>query len=293
MSAKTSNTKDPNPKEPRHSGETVAGVAGPPDHVARHGVMSPAHPNQGILFLVLVLFVMLRISPVAQAEEPSAPKPPVMFSAMAWDTLTTTDADLVLNYTRKGGKPQPVTITWRNPSQPFPCDGAGPLVFTRTVKHDGKIAEVPVVTANIPAGLTRALLIFGRNPSHDPGVSPFLVKVLNVGYDVFPGQSVRFLNYSSVELGGSLGVQSFSVAPGGDQVVPAALPETNRLLPFKLARRDNGGWKKLRSTGLPMAAGLRVLVFLLDDPHHPGRLEMVLLRDQVEEPASPAPDGKQ
>ena len=209
---------------------------------------------------------------------------------MAWDTLTTSDADLVLNYTLKG-KLQPVAISWRSQSQPFPCDGTGPLVFTRTVERDGKKTEVPVVTADIPEGVTRAFLIFGRNHSPAPDAPTFRIRVLNVGYEGFPGQSVRFLNYSSVELGGSLGAQSFSVAPGGDRVVPAALPETNRLLPFRLARREGDGWKKLRSTGLPMTAGLRVLIFLIDDPQHPGRLEMVLLRDQVEPPSSPPVAG--
>ena len=222
---------------------------------------------------------------VAHAD-PVPPKQPVVFTVMAWDTLTTADADLVLNYTLKG-KPQPVAISWRNQSQPFPCDGPGPLVFTRTVERDGKKTEVPVVTADIPEGVTRAFLIFGRNPSSAPGAPALLVRVLNVGYEAFPGQSVRFLNYSSVELGGSLGEESFAVAPGGDKVVPATLPEANRLLPFRLARRDGAGWKKLRSTGLPMSAGLRVLIFLVDDPQHPGRLEMVLLRDQVEPVPTP------
>lgn len=236
--------------------------------------------------LVLVTCLLAASALVAHAE-PVPPKPPVVFTVMAWDTLTTADTDLVLNYALKG-KPQPVAISWRSQSQPFPCDGAGPLVFTRTVERDGKKTEVPVVTADIPEGVTRAFLIFGRNPSSAPGASAFLIRVLDVGYEVFPGQSVRFLNYSSVELGGSLGAESFSVAPGGDRVVPAALPEVNRLLPFRLARRDGAGWKKLRSTGLPMTAGLRVLIFLIDDPQHPGRLEMVLLRDQVEPPPTPA-----
>jgi len=248
----------------------------------------PEECRRGILphlFLALLVGVT---SLLRATEPPVPPKPPVVFTVMAWDTLTTADADLVLNYTLKG-KPQPVAISWRSQSQPFPCDGTGPLVFTRTVERDGKKTEVPVVTAEIPEGVTRAFLIFGRNPSPVPGAPAFLVRVLNVGYDVFPGQSVRFLNYSSVELGGSLGEAPFAVAPGGDRVVPATLPETNRLLPFRLARRDGVGWKKLRSTGLPMTAGLRVLIFLIDDPQHPGRLELVLLRDQVEPPPTPPP----
>lgn len=228
----------------------------------------------------------------AHAEPPATPpsegpRAAVVFTVMAWDALTGGDADLVLNYTRKGGKPQPVEIGWRSQSAPFPCDGPGPLVFTRTVERDGKRIEVPVVTADIPAGVTRALLIFGRNPSPAPGAPSFLVRVLDVGYGTFPGQSVRFLNYSSLELGGSLGTAAFSVPPGGDKVVPAELPATNRLLSFKLARRDGEGWKKLRSTGLPMTAGLRVLVFLLEDAKHPGRPAMVILRDQIEAPPEP------
>jgi hypothetical protein len=233
------------------------------------------------------LTVCCALSLRAAEPEPAPPKPPVVFTVVAWDVLDS-EVDMVLNYTLKG-KPRPVTITWRNQSEAFACDGSGPLVFTRTVIREGKKIEVPVVTAIIPEGMTRVLLIFGRKPSGGSGSSGLLIRVLNDSYDVFPGQSVRFLNYSSAELGGSLGEQSFSVASGGDQVVPATLPGANRLLPFRLARREAGGWKKLRSTGLPMSAGLRVLVFLVDDPQHPGRLEMVFLRDHIEpEPVVPA-----
>lgn len=225
---------------------------------------------------------------VSRGQEPAAPKPPVVFTVMAWDLLAE-DGDIVLNYSLKG-KPQPVTISWRNESQPLVCAGAGPLTFTRTVTRNGKKTEEPVVTAEIPEGVTRALLVFGRNAPGAADAPLLRVRVLNNGYDVFPGQSVRFLNYSSVELGGTLGEETFSVASGGDRVVAASLPEVNRLLPFKLLRREAGVWKKLRSTGLPMGPGQRVLIFLVDDRKNPGRLEMVLLRDQVEiPPASAAP----
>ncbi|HEY9250471.1 MAG TPA: hypothetical protein VIO38_15135 [Rariglobus sp.] len=212
-----------------------------------------------------------------------------MFTAFAWDVLNP-DGDLVLNFKVKG-KPQSVGIAWRDRSLPLVCEGPGPLVFTRTGERDGKPVEIPVASADIPEEMTRALLVFGLNPSREPGAPLYRVKVIDDSYTVFPGQSVRFLNYSSMELGGSLGTQAFVVMPGGDQVVPATLPETNRLLPFRLARRDAaGGWKKLRSTGLPMSEGLRVLVFLLDDPQKPGRTELVLLRDRVETPP-PIPPG--
>ena len=236
---------------------------------------------------------MLGACPVAQAEEPAAPKKPtVTLTAFAWDVLTP-DGDLMLNV-KINGKLQPVQIAWRDRSVPLVCDGSGPLVFTQTKEQKGKTVEVPVASADIPAGVTRVLLIFGHNPSHGPGELRYLVKVLDDSYTVFPGQSVRFLNYSHMELGGSLGGNAFSVAPGGDQVVPAALPEKNRLLPFQLARRDAaGGWKRLRSTGLPMTEGLRVLVFILDDQKNPGRPDMVLLRDRAEAPAPPAPGGSQ
>lgn len=217
---------------------------------------------------------------VTQAAEPAVPKPTLMFTAFAWDALSD-DGGLVLNVRMKG-KLQPVSIAWRDRSLPLAYDGAGPLVFTSTEQRDGKAVEVPVARADIPAGVTRALLIFGRNPAHGPGELRYLVKMIDDSYTVFPGQSVRFLNYSGTELGGSLGGQAFSVVPGGDQVVPATLPETNRLLSFKLARRDaSGAWKKLRSTGLPMTEGLRVLVFMMDDRQHPDQPELMLLRDQA------------
>jgi hypothetical protein len=108
---------------------------------------------------------------------------------------------------------------------------------------------------------------------------------------VFPGQSVRFINHSTVEMAGSLGEQVFTVAPGRDQVVPATLSAGGQLLSLRLARRDAaGGWRKLRSTMLPMSAGQRVLVFLTDNPQRPGNPELVLLRDQVE-PVKTPPAG--
>jgi hypothetical protein len=237
------------------------------------------------LFVGFLAFFIL----VAHAVEPAAPKPVVKITAFAWDVLTP-DGDLILNIKVKG-KLAPVQIAWRDRSRPLVYDEAGPLVFTRTEQRDGKTVEVPVARADIPEGVSRVLLVFGRNPASGPGELRYLVKVLDDSYTVFPGQTVRFLNYTQVELGGSLGGRSFSVAPGGDQVVPATLPERNRLLAFKLAQRDaSGTWKPLRSTGLPMTEGLRVLVFMMVDLRHTGQPEMVLLRDRME-PAESAPEA--
>ncbi|MFA6960886.1 MAG: hypothetical protein WC205_09065 [Opitutaceae bacterium] len=244
--------------------------------------MKTLHSRRSLFFIILLSFCTL----VIQAE-PATPKPVVMFTAFAWDALTP-DGNLVLNITVKN-KLNPVQIAWRDRSAPFVYEGSGPLVFTRTEQRDGRPVEVPVASADIPAGVSRALLVFGRNPGHGPDQLRYLVKVLDDSYTVFPGQSVRFLNYSQTELGGSLGGQDFSVAPGGDKVVPATLPETNRLLPFKLARRaTTGSWKRLRSTGLPMTEGLRVLVFMTDDRQHPDQPELVLLRDRVDRKGSVA-----
>lgn len=237
-----------------------------------------------IRFFSVFLLLAAASAPSFAQGSAAAPAPLVKFTTMAWDVLDP-DRDLVLNYRAKGEQ-RIAEILWRERSLPMVCDGAGPLVFTRTVERDGKRTEVPVATATIPAGMTRALLVFGRNPSPAPGESLIKVLVIDDSYSVFPGQSVRFLNYSRMSLGGSLGGRSFEVSPGGDQVVAASLPEANRLLPFRLARRDaTGAWKKLRSTGLPMSEGLRVLVFLIDDPMRPERAEMVILRDQMEPPA--------
>jgi hypothetical protein len=214
------------------------------------------------------------------------PPAPVTFTVMAWDVFDP-DQDLELNYTRQG-KPSTLRAVWRDRSPALECDGPGPLVFSRTVVRDGQKTEEPVATAIIPEGVTRALLIFGRAPSPSAGETAIRIMVIDDGYTVFPGQSARFLNYSRMELGGSLGDKDFIVPPGRDVVVRAALPETNRLLPFRLARRDGtGAWKKLRSTGLPMTSGLRALVFLIDDPARPDRPDMVVIRDTVSPPATP------
>ena len=245
--------------------------------------MKPLSPFSFLLAGLLAIF-----AGVAQAEEPAAPKPVLMFTTLAWDALSD-DGGLILNVATKG-KLQPVQIACRDRSLPLAYDGPGPLVFTLTGQRDGKPVEVPVARADIPPGVTRALLIFGRNPVSAPGALRYLVKVIDDSYTVFPGQSVRLLNYSGTELGGLLGGRAFSVAAGGDKVVPAALPETNRLLPFKLTRRTaSGGWKRLRSTGLPMTEGLRVLVFMVDDHQNPDQPELILLRDQVAVEPSTAP----
>lgn len=238
------------------------------------------------VFGILVLGLALLAGGSLDAAGPTVP---VKFTALAWDVFDP-DNDLTLNYALNG-KPVPLTISWRDRSPAMVCDGAGPLVFSRTVQRDGKSVEVPVATAIIPEGVTRVLLVFGLNPKAAAGESRIRVMVVDDSYSVFPGQSARFLNYSHIELGGSLGGQSFVVAPGGDAVIPAMMPEANRLLAFRLARRDTAGaWKKLRSTGLPMSSGLRTLVFLTENPLRPDRPEITLIRDVVE-PSPPVDRG--
>lgn len=230
----------------------------------------------------------------APPPDPAAPAvpAPVVFTVMAWDNIDP-DRDLTLNYPSKG-KLQTAEILWRDRSPALACDGPGPLVFSQTVTRDGKRVEVPVVTAVIPEGVTRALIVFGRNTAPKPGESGLRVMVIDDSFTRFPGQSVRLVNFSTKELGGALGARDFTVSPGKDLVVPAELPEENRLLPFRLARRAGaGGWQKLRSTGLPMTARLRVLVFLIDDAARPERVEMVLIRDTAPAPEEPMPEKKE
>lgn len=239
--------------------------------------------------IVRLLLVVAGFSAALRAQEPAAPAPPVVFTAFAWDVFDT-EKDLAVNFQRKGKK-QTMEIAWRDRSVAQACDGPGSLVFTQTVMRDGKSTEVPVATAEIPEGMTRVLLVFGRNTTRGPGTMPYRVTVIDDSYAVFPGQSVRFINHSTVELAGSLGEQVFTVVPGRDQVVPATLSAGGQLLSLRLARRDAaGGWRKLRSTMLPMAAGQRVLVFLIDNLQRPGNPELVLLRDQVE-PVTTPPTG--
>lgn len=238
-----------------------------------------------------LLLVIVGFSAALRAQEPAAPASPVVFTAFAWDVFDT-QKDLALNY-RLSGKLQTLEVAWRDRSVARACDGPGPLVFTQTIVRDGKSTEVPVAAAEIPAGVTRALLVFGRNPARASGAMPYRVMVIDDGYALFPGQSVRFINRSSVEMAGSLGEQVFTVSPGREQVVSAVLSPGERLSPLRLARRDAaGGWRKLRSTMLPMSAGQRVLVFLIDNPVRPESPEMVLLRDQVESISTPPPGSK-
>jgi hypothetical protein len=238
--------------------------------------------------LVRLLVVVAGFCAVLRAEEPTAPSPPVVFTAFAWDVFDT-ETELAVNYQHKG-KLQSLKIAWRDRSPARVCDGSGPLVFTQTVMREGRSTEMPVATAEIPPGVRRALLVFARNTPGGPGAMPYRVTVIDDSYSVFPGQSVRFINHSKVEMGGALGEQVFTVVPGRDQVVPAALVPGGQLLSLRLARRDAaGGWRKLRSTMLPISQGQRVLIFLTDNQRRPGNPELVLLRDQVEsEPAAPA-----
>lgn len=236
-------------------------------------------------------FLLIALLPVlCAAQNTAVPTPPVLITTMAWEILDPSE-ELTLNYTHRN-RPQSVSVLWRERSRPAPIDGAGELVFTRTTERNGQAIEIPVATARIPEGMSRVLLVFGRNPNATSGESSIRVLVIDDSLSVFPGQSVRLINYSTLELGGEIGARSFSVSPGRDQVVPADLPETNRLLPFRLAKREaQGGWKKLRSTGLPMTPDLRVLVFLVDDPARPATPRLVLVRDVVT-PEIPTDSGQ-
>lgn len=240
----------------------------------------------GIFGGVFALFVLM-----AHAEAPSAPAQQALFTALSWD-LVIPDGGLSLNV-RVKNKERSVVLFGRERSAPQLCDGRSELVFTKTISRDGKSIEAPVAKAVIPNGMTRVLLIFRVNPSRSPSDLPYLVTSIDDSYSVFPGQTVRFMNCSTQALGGMIGIKTFTVEPGADQVVPVSLPEPDHLLPLKLAGRDaNGVWRKLRSTGLPMSPGQRALVFMIDDPARPGRANLLLLSDQVEPPATPPLAGR-
>lgn len=244
--------------------------------------------NAHLFRIIRLLLAVMGFSAAMRAQGPTAPASAVVFTAFAWDIFDT-EKDLTVNYQHRGKK-QTVEIAWRDRSVSQACDGPGSLVFTQTVVREGKSTEVPVAAAEIPAGVSRAMLVFARNPASEPGAMPYRVMVIDDSYSLFPGQSVRFINHSTLEMAGSLGEQMFTVVPGRDQVVPATLSAGGQLLSLRLARRDAaGGWRKLRSTMLPMAAGQRVLVFLVDNPQRPGNPDLVLLRDRVEVDPSAAP----
>lgn len=230
--------------------------------------------------LVPVAVFLIWLAPVQANEAPVSPDKGV-FTIMTWD-VHQAEKDLVVNYTSKGRK-QELLVPWRDRSVEASFDEFGPLVFTVTqARVDGPV-EVPVAVADIPEGAKRLLLMLVENPAREAGGTPYLVRVMDDSHTTFPAQSVRFVNWSQVELAGMLGERMFTVGAGQSQTVPAELTGGGQLLSMRLASRNGvGGWRRLRSTMLPISEKSRVLIFLLDAKAGAGRTELVLVKDQVD-----------
>ncbi len=149
-----------------------------------------------------------------------------------------------------------------------------------TRNEAGEIGNLtPVAQINIPLNLKKILIILIPSNTQSTDL-PYRAIVINDDYEIFPLQSVRFLNFTHHRLAGQLGDNQFKVEARGEAVSkPTSTKGPKHLVPFRMMRyiEENQLWRPVRSTVFSIPENMRILVIMLDDPGGLG-LRFVMLR---------------
>ena len=145
-----------------------------------------------------------------------------------------------------------------------------PLYF---IKHVGKGISI-VATAQIENNIPLALLLFNKVDGQDK----YKVRVMADDNSGFPGGSYRCLNYSSQEVIVNVSGNMGHLAKEQDSIFKAQPIPGGKLVEFQLSLLSG---KRVYSNVFPYSASVRYLMFVVDDPDHPGSVMFLRLPDSA------------
>ncbi|CAM2815181.1 hypothetical protein [Rariglobus hedericola] len=208
-----------------------------------------------------------------------APARAVQFRLLAWGSY-----DLNLQFQNgKGAQelavfPKSFSITYEIPQ--------GPIVLFKTVEVDGKPQRQTACTIVVPPEIQQALVILV--PADDsnapyrkvlPNSQGLVSKEAALLYDcvvldnspaAHPVGTIEFRNFSRLPIAINIADRQLTLPPRDKTQVP--ITEGAKRMAFRAAAQlENGDWKLLSSSPLPISGAGRVLVILRDRPEKSSR----------------------
>lgn len=170
--------------------------------------------------------------------------------------------DLTVHF-RSAGVLRELRVPTENFSQQFQYQGDSPIQFVdRQINAEGVEVERVLAEVNIPAGMSRGLLLMISNPQNG-SLGAILVDASN---DRFPDNSVRVLNLTNSEIACGVGEHTMRLSPRGSETVTFFYDEPDTLI-FRLARYDNdqNNWVQVYTTGIAFVPGRQQLILITPD----------------------------
>ncbi|MDF3058522.1 MAG: hypothetical protein K0R17_2737 [Rariglobus sp.] len=141
------------------------------------------------------------------------------------------------------------------------------LVFTRERidPSTGQPVRVPVARVSWPAGVRKALLVFVPRSIRGADGLEFDVLAIDDGFEAFPGNSLRVLNLTPVNLLGRIGERQAEFKPGVSPVTDLAdlVPPGAAAVALALGMRTETGALTLYLGPLETSPSTRALVMVL------------------------------
>lgn len=170
----------------------------------------------------------------------------VEISAVAWD------ASLDGIVVKTSGRVFEWDIPAFHRSRPVDYSGDRRLVFFRKGVHEGAPALELLADVSLPEDAKKVLLLFF--PARDGRFSVYPIR--DDGEDYLPGRA-RLVNVTPRPLAVKAGGEVFTLAPGDSRLVSG----DGRKLSVKLAVEQDGSWRQISSTVLPLGGSQRRSVF--------------------------------
>jgi len=180
----------------------------------------------------------------------------------------------------------PITVPKQVRSLRFNYEGPSQFLLSEVEEIIGneEVELTKLASVEIPSGSKQSLVILLKNPATDSGGFPYRSVIVDDSFEIFPVQSIRFINFTKHELAGRLGVEDFRLPSEGESVIFATGSGPPKyLVPFRLARKVEGAnkWRPVRSTIFSLPPRTRILVLLLENRLQPLELRFFQLYDYL------------
>ncbi|MDF3059746.1 MAG: hypothetical protein K0R17_3961 [Rariglobus sp.] len=204
----------------------------------------------------------------------------VPFRLLAWGSY-----DLNLQY-QSGRTPVEVSAFPTSFSPVYEYKETGPITLFKMVEHEEKPQRQTACVITLPPEIQQALVILvpgDDNKALSKKVLPNSQGQVSTGapliYDyvviddspaAHPSGTIEFRNFSKLPIAINIAQQQLTIAPRDKVQVP--LTAGAKRMPFRAAAQlENGQWRLLSSTPLPISGAHRLLVILRDGPSHTTR----------------------